>query len=185
MGIARKIVVFGALALVFAAVPASAQSTPPVEFSAGYNYLQLSGDEGEDGESVPVGWYGEVSGNVTPMLAIVGQVTGNYMGFEEDGFEADFSIHTFAAGLRVLGRGAQANPFAHVLFGGARTSFSFEGDDDCDDCSDTSSMMQLGGGVNLFTQAPVGLRLGADWIHAFGDNGGNAFRFAVGINFGR
>jgi hypothetical protein len=87
--------------------------------------------------------------------------------------------------LRVLGRGAQANPFAHVLFGGARTSFSFEGDDDCDDCSDTSSMMQLGGGVNLFSQAPVGVRLGADWIHAFGDNGGNAFRFAVGINFGR
>ena len=114
-----------------------------------------------------------VSGNVTPMLAIVGQVTGNYKGFEEDGLEADFSLHTFAGGLRVLGRGAQANPFAHVLFGGVRTSFSFEGDDDCDDCSDTSSMMMLGGGVNLFAQAPVGLRLGADWIHAFGDNGGN------------
>ena len=182
MVIVRKIVVFGALGLALAAVPASAQTAPPpVEFSAGYNFLQLTGEDGEDGTSMPVGWYGEVSGNVTPMLAIVGQVTGNYKTLEEDGFEADFDIHTFAGGLRVLARGAQADPFAHVLFGGVRSSFSFEGDSE----SDTSSMMQLGGGVNLFTQAPVGLRLGADWIHAFGDNGGNAFRFAVGINFGR
>jgi hypothetical protein len=167
--------------MVLAAVPASAQTArPPVEFSAGYNYLYLTGEEDEDGQSLPAGWYGEVSGNVTPMLAIVGQVTGNYKGIEEDGEDFDISVHTYSGGLRFISRQGQANPFVHVLFGGLNFGVS-----DCDECGDKLGMMQLGGGVNLLTQAPVGLRFGGDWIHAFGDNGGNAFRFAVGINFGR
>jgi hypothetical protein len=186
LGIVRKIVVFGALALVFAAVPASAQSTPPpVEFSAGYNYLYFAGDDGDDGVSVPIGWYGEVAGNITTNLAIVGSVTGNYRSEEEFGVEADASFHTFAGGVRFIGRTAQANPFIHVLFGAARESVavSFEGLDE--DESDTTGVMLLGGGVNLLPAAAVGLRLGADYIRGLGDGGGNAFRFNIGINFGR
>ena len=187
MGIARKIVVFGVLALVLAAVPASAQSTPPVGFSAGYNYMYLSGDDGEDGESVPVGWYAEVSGNVAPMVSLVGHVTGNYKSFDDDDFDSDvdFSLHTFTGGVRFTGVGAQANPFAHVLFGGVRSTFSSDvaGADVSE--STTDPVMFLGGGVNLMPGAAVGLRLGADYIRGFGDSSGNAFRFVVGINFGR
>ena len=187
MGIARKIVVFGALAFVLGAVPASAQNMPVVGFSAGYNYLYLSGDDGEDGESMPVGWYAEVSGHVAPMLSLVGHVTGNYKSFDEDDFETDvdFSLHTFTGGVRFTGAGAQANPFAHVLFGGVRSKFSSEvGGADVSE-STTDPVMFLGGGVNLMPGAPVGLRLGADYIRGFGDSGGNAFRFNIGINFGR
>ena len=183
MSIARKIVVFGVLVLALGAIPAKAQTNiPAVEFSAGYNYLYLVGDDGDEGLSFPVGWYGEVAGNVMPNLAIVGHVTGNYRSEEELGFEANADFHTFTGGIRFIGRTRQANPFVQVLFGGIRGSVSsniqgFEQDE-------TTGVMLLGGGVDVLPEAPVGFRIGADYIRVLSDGGGNAFRFNIGIVFG-
>ena len=53
-------------AIVAASAPAMAQDAPKAEVSVGYNYLHSSGD------SMPKGWYADVTGNVTPALAVVG-----------------------------------------------------------------------------------------------------------------
>lgn len=185
MGIVRKIVVLGALAFVLAAVPASAQTTvPAVEFSGGYNYLHLADDDDEVG-SMPAGWYGEVSGNVTPVLGVLFHMTGNYKTVDDFGTDVDFSILTFSGGLRFTARTPQANPFAHVMFGGARSKVSADVAGVSVSDSATDPIMLLGGGVNLLPQSAVGVRLGADYIRSFGDEGGNAFRFNIGLNFGR
>ena len=48
------------------AVPATAQDVPRVELSGGYQFLNFS-VEGES-ESMPLGWYFDVAGNLNPML---------------------------------------------------------------------------------------------------------------------
>ncbi len=183
MSIARKIVVFGFLALMLGAVPAWAQTDiPAVEFSGGYNYLNTDDDELG---GMPAGWYGEVAGNVTPMLTVLFHMTGNYETVDDFGTDVDVSILTFNGGLRFVARTPQANPFAHIMFGGAR--FSASANAGGLSISDTSSdpIMMVGGGVNLLPQSAVGIRIGADYIHVLNDDGGNAFRFNIGLNFGR
>jgi len=180
----KRIVVMSVLAFAVTA-PALAQTMPTVEISAGYNYLYFAGDDGDDGVSVPIGWYGEIAGNLSRNIAVVGHVTGNYRGEEESGIEADASFHTFTGGVRFIGRTPQANPFAQVLFGAARESLSLNVPGlGSDDDSDTTGVMLLGGGVNLLPEAAVGVRIGADYIRGLGDGGGNAFRFNIGIVFG-
>jgi hypothetical protein len=48
--------------LAWAAVPASAQDTPSGEFSAGWKYLQAMNVFGDVDQSLPAGWYADVSG---------------------------------------------------------------------------------------------------------------------------
>jgi hypothetical protein len=155
-----------------------AQDAPKTELAAGYNMLKPTGDESE---ALPAGWFGEIAGNITPMLGIVGQMTANYKGMTTQGVDVDTSIMTFAAGLRFSGRSAAAVPFGQILFGVARSSASSSvaGLDISD--SSNNTLVQVGAGVNLMPQAPIGLRVGGDYLRVLGDDGGNAFRFALGI----
>ena len=188
--------------LVCVAVPASAQSTPNAEISAGYQFLNFS-VEGEN-ESMPKGWYFDVVGNLNPMIGIMFQVGGNYKTFEES-FSAggatatttvDLKVHEFLGGVRLNGRtGAAVTPFVHVLAGGINGSveatatatipgqppISFSDSD-----SGTDFAFEIGGGVNFPLSDAVGLRVGADYLRIFEeDAGANLFRFTVGIVFGR
>jgi hypothetical protein len=46
--------------------------------------------------------------------------------------------------------------------------------------------MQVGGGVNFGLTEGFGLRVGADYLRVFADEGGaNLFRFSAGITIGR
>jgi len=184
------------------AVPAFAQSTPRVELSGGYQFLNFSFED--QSESMPLGWYADVAGNLTPMFGLVFQVGGNYKSFEESqtigGITArasvDLKVHEFLGGLRVNVRSNSAVvPFAHVLAGGINGSikvsasatipgqppFSFEDSD-----SGTDLAMEVGGGANISLGGAVGIRVGMDYLRVFAeDSGANLFRFHAGVVINR
>src|SRR5215510_5255099 len=117
------------LAAVATAVPVAAQSTPKVELSGGYQFLNFSLD-GEN-QSMPAGWYFDVAGNLTPMLGVVFQVGGNYKTIDESvalggvtaRATADLRVHEFLGGVRLNLRSSPAIvPFAQVLAGGIHGS---------------------------------------------------------------
>ena len=165
--------------------PVAAQDMPKADVSIGYQYvnLKLSGDA--SGKSFPKGWYFDVAGNVTPMVSIVGQVSGNYKHFDDE--DINITIHSFMAGVRGSSQG-RVRGYGQLLVGGA----SLKGSDDTDSGSETDLALQVGGGVNVMGSGPVGLRLGMDYIRVMAKDGGevlggdglNGFRFAVGITFG-
>jgi opacity protein-like surface antigen len=184
------------------AVPVFGQSTPRTETSAGYQFLNFS-VEGEN-ESMPVGWYVDVAGNLTPTLGIVFQVGGNYKTFEQSGTiggftsaaSLDLKVHNYLVGVRLNARTNPAFvPFAQVLIGGINGSAKiastttvpgsppivFNTED-----SSTNFLFEAGGGANFGLTNSVGLRVGADYLRIFEENAGaNLFRFHVGIVFGR
>jgi opacity protein-like surface antigen len=183
------------------AAPVFAQSTK-AEISAGYQFLNFVVD-GED-ESMPKGWYLDVSGNLTPMLGIVFQVGGNYKTFEETvtaggitaTATADLKVHEFLGGVRVKAKGSPALvPFAQVLAGGINGSVEVSSTTTIpgqppiafsDSDSSTNFALEVGGGVNFGLSDKTGLRVGADYLRVFEEGGGaNLFRFTVGIVFGR
>ena len=184
---------------IVAAVPASAQTTPTVQVSGGYQFLNLS-FEGE-GETLGKGWYGEVAGHFTPMFSAVFEVGGNYKSVSESltingvttTLDADFSVHQFLGGVRVSHRrNPSLVPFGQVLFGGVNVSvegsgsasigggeiFSFsEGD------AATEFAMQIAGGLDLRVTDRAGIRVGAGYTRIFADEGVNAFRAIIGVVF--
>jgi opacity protein-like surface antigen len=190
------------LAAMTLAVPAMAQSAPTVELSGGYQFLNFS-SEGES-ESMPAGWYFDVAGNLTPMLGIVVQVGGNYKTFDESitvggitaSASADLKVHEFLGGVRVNSRSnAAIVPFGQVLAGAVNASIKVNGSATLpgqppivinQEDSGTNFAIEAGGGVNFGLSDNLGLRVGADYLRVFADEGGaNVFRFAVGIVIGR
>jgi hypothetical protein len=180
------------------AVTASAQSTPKVEVSGGYQFLNFS-LEGEN-ESMPVGWYFDVSGNLTPMLGVVFQVGGNYKTFDEAvtiggitaAASADLKVHEFLGGIRANLRSSRAVvPFGQFLVGAVNGSVKVSASatipgqppitfDDGD--STTNFALQAGGAVNFGLSDSIGLRAGADYLRVFAEEeGANLFRFHAGI----
>jgi hypothetical protein len=163
------------------AAPARAQG---VEISAGYNYLHIdtTEDEPDDLANLPLGWYADVAGNITSMIGVVGQITGNYKSVDAGGgFDVDTRIHTFMGGVRAGGGAANVRPFGQALFGLVNAKFTAEG---LGDETTNDPALQFGAGVNVMSGA-VGVRLGADYIRVFSeDEGTNVFRLALGIVFG-
>jgi len=185
-----------------AAVPASAQTVPKVELSGGYQFLNVA-IEGEN-ESMPAGLYVDVAGNLTPMLGVVFQVGGNYKTLDESlalqfitaRATADVRVHEFLGGVRLNLRSTPAVvPFAQVLAGAINGSADVSASATVpgmapiafdDEISGTNFGLGAGGGVNFGLAHAVGLRIGADYLHAFDDDGGaNAFRFQVGVVIAR
>jgi len=132
--------------LCVAAKPATAQTKNQVDLSAGYQYIALlSQDDSYDTLSVPKGWTASVSGQLSPMLGVVGEVNGSYKEGE--------SLHNFLAGPR-FGTNAtpQVRPFAQILFGLSHFSGSSNGFN-----------TQPGGGLDFHTSDSVSIRLQADY----------------------
>lgn len=185
-----------------AAAPASAQTVPTIELSGGYQFLNLA-VEGQN-ESMPAGWYADLAGNLTPMLGVVFQVGGNYKSIDESvaiggvaaTVTADLSVHEFLGGVRLNLRSNPAIvPFAQVLAGAIHGSADVSASATLpgippiaisQDVSGTNFGLGAGGGVNFAFTDAVGLRVGADYLHAFEDDGGaNLFRFHVGVVIAR
>jgi opacity protein-like surface antigen len=181
-----------------AAVPASAQTVPKVELSGGYQFLNLA-VEGRN-ESMPAGWYFDVAGNLTPMLGVVFQVGGNYKSLDESvalggvaaTVTADVSVHEFLGGVRLnLRSNPSIVPFAQVLAGAIHGSADVSASATLPgippiafdrEFSGTNFGLGAGGGVKFALTDAVGLRVGADYLRAFEDEGGaNLFRFRVGV----
>jgi len=155
------------------------------DVSGGYRYLR------SEGESISKGFYVDVTGHVTHMLSIVGEVGGSYLSESETiggvTAKATGRIHTFAAGVKVRASkvGPNAVPFAQVLFGGGKASIvaKIAGVTLFDDSS-TDPIMHLGGGVDLSGGGPVGVRVQVGWLRVFEDDASNFFTFSVGAKVG-
>jgi hypothetical protein len=170
--------------------PAFAQDTPKAEVSVGYNWLAAkeSGDDDivdTEWEKFPKGFYGDIAGNISDTLSIVGQYTGNFKTFEDD---SKLTIQTFMGGIRGSSPG-NIRGFGQVLLGGATVkaedeAFAFEE-------SETNLALQLGAGVNVLAGGRVGFRVGVDYLRLFAKDDSllffedvNGFRFNVGVTFG-
>jgi opacity protein-like surface antigen len=190
-------VCLGALSV---AMPVSAQTVPKTEISVGYQFVTFSVDE--DSESLPKGWYFDVTGNLNPMIGVIFQVGGNYKTFEESvaiggasfTATADVKVHEFLGGLRLSARdNPKLVPYGQLLVGGINGSVeltttstipgipTFSEED-----SSTNFALVFGGGVNFGVSENTGIRFGVDYLRIFEeDAGSNVFRFQVGVVFGR
>jgi hypothetical protein len=160
-----------------------AQNDVKTSVSAGYDFRAL---DGSGSTSLPVGWSGEIALNVTSFLSTFGQLTGHYKSL---GGSARASLYTLGGGLRLSLPSQKAAPFAQILLGTAllRSSsiaqlapnhigpvpFGLSR-------SRGSALAQVGVGVELLRDAPIGLRVGGDYVLA-GDEIGNMRRLGVEI----
>jgi Outer membrane protein beta-barrel domain len=168
--------------------PASAQEAR-VEVSGGYQLISL--EPGHDTQTLRTGWYVDLAGNLTRVLAIVGQVGGNYRSRDVLGNDLRFSMHEFMGGIRAS---STANttvvPFGQVLAGPVRAHLGLLGEG----VSVTKFALQFGGGVNWRLTQRIGIRVGADYLRILngqegrdigdlsgGDRGEHALRFVAGV----
>ena len=186
-----------AVVLGFAA-PSSAQSAPRAEFSAGWRLLNVPNAFGSESETLPLGWYADVAGNVNRAMAVVGEISGNYKSFEETQTQfgvtvktdVDLSIHTFLGGVRFNVRQNPAfTPYVQAMFGLARGSADAEIQTTVagrttsfkDSESDSDFAFDAGGGVNINVSDNFAVRVGAGYLRIGGSDGGNSFRFSAGV----
>ena len=167
---------------------ASAQEAP-VELSGGYQLISL--EPGHDTQTLRIGWYVDVAGNLNRVFGIVGQVGGNYRSTDVLGNDVRFTVHEFMGGIRASSRAnSRLVPFAQALAGPVRASLSFQGQA----VSVTKFALQFGGGVNWRPTQRIGIRIGADYLRIFndqegrdigdlsgGDTGNHALRFVAGV----
>jgi opacity protein-like surface antigen len=177
-----------ALACALSAVitaPAAAQ-TATTELSAGYQFTRTPD------LNLPLSWYVDVAGNVAPMFAVVGEVSGAYktetMTVGTSSVDATVRLHTFMGGVRLAARtNPKAVPFGQVLLGAARVSGGVTASGPAVSViaasdADTEFALQIGGGVNLMASRNFGVRLGADYRRIFiSDGGENEFRLVAGV----
>jgi hypothetical protein len=167
------------------AAPAAAQAAA-TELSGGYQFTRTPD------LNLPLGWYVDVAGNVAPMFAIVGEVSGAYksetISVGTSTVDSTARLHTFMGGVRVASRtNPRVVPFGQVLLGAARLSGGVTASGPAVSVlavsdADTEFALQIGGGVNVMASGHVGVRLGADYRRIFiSDGGENEFRLVAGI----
>jgi hypothetical protein len=140
-GSMRRFTLLVAGLLLTTAGPALAQDTSKGEVSGGWRYYHTAVPLSSFPFSTalldndyPKGWYADVSGNLSPKFAIVGEVGGTYYrkntssGVSVVTEESrELKIHTFMGGIRVRApQNARIVPFGQVLFGGEHDSTKFE-----------------------------------------------------------
>jgi opacity protein-like surface antigen len=164
----KRFLVAGLLSTI--AIPAMAQNSeyPRAEVGGGYSYIRVRVNA-TDASVTPArkastsfdlhGGRGEVVGNVTRTLGIVGE----FAGYKVTGLPSGVSAHvlTYLFGPRLTYRDSEkVNPFVHALFGGAHVSgstsgtisgFQFSG-------SENSFAMALGGGMDYRVNKNVAIR---------------------------
>ncbi len=187
---------------------AKAQETPSVEVFGGYSYFHA-----ETGSDLH-GWNGSVAANLNKWLGLVVDVSGHYESRSSSfvvtlpdfptlpglpPFEfrtrVDTNIHTIMVGPRFSYRKIEKiTPFAHALFGVARThteaesrSASFES---FSSSNETSFAMAIGGGLDVKLSKSLALRvIQADYLYKrlgfdrIGFDNHHNFRAGVGIVF--
>jgi hypothetical protein len=175
-----RVALMVAVLAVAVSAPAMAQDTPSVEIGLGYSYLRDS----EIDESLPLGWYADIAGNVSPWLGLVAEVGGNYKtidsGIGDETFDVKLSVHTAMGGLRVTHRGDSANFYLQVLAGAARATVKFMDESD----SVTDFALQPGVGIELGTGGSAGVRIGGDYRRVFSEGQAtNQWRATAAIVF--
>ena len=128
---------------------ASAQ-TPRAEISGGYQALHALN------ETLPAGWYVEVSRNANRWFGVVGEVGGAY--------DAASTLHTFMGGVRLIAKLSPRIVLVHpVLIGGAHAGVRTEIGAPGLRSAETQFALQTGLGINFAVTDDVGVRVGADY----------------------
>jgi hypothetical protein len=170
-------VAFVALAVLTSAAPASAQVEEAGNVAVSYSIVHDSELE----ETFPTGWAFAVSGNISPMLAAVGEIGGNYKSVSVVGTDVNLRVHSFLGGLRLMNQREGVAPFAQVLLGAAHGSVSLLGESE----AQTGFAMQPGAGVDFTVSPKLRVRAQGDFrILRFDGENTNEFRFAAGLVFG-
>ena len=151
-------VLAGAL-VAFAPLPAAAQDPPKIEFAAGYSLLH----DTDLSENLPAGWFASVGATVSPMIAVVGEVSGNYKTISSSGVDVSTKVHTFMGGPKLFVRQGAVTPWAQVLVGAATGSGSASVYNVNVSDSSTNFAIQPGGGVDIDVKEMFGVRAGANW----------------------
>jgi opacity protein-like surface antigen len=180
---------------------AHAQTAPRAEFSAGWRLLNIPDAVGTaTSETMPLGWYADVAGNLTRTFAVVGEVGGNYKNFDDVlrelgtnvNVDVNVNVHTFMGGVRFSARQNPAfTPYVQALFGLAHAKTDVEGEVTVagrtisvnESLSDSEFAFDADGGVNFRLGDSLALRVGAGYLRVGTSDGGNAFRFGVGVVF--
>lgn len=148
---------------------AAAQSGGGGDVAVSYSFLRVLDD---GGVNVPAGWLFSAARDVSPVVAIVGELAGNYK--SEDG--ETLGLHTFQAGVRVAARSSlRVRPFAQVMAGVAVAS--------CCGDSEARFVVEPGGGVDIPMGRRVSLRLGVGIPFTLGDEPTEMVRAHAGIAF--
>jgi hypothetical protein len=158
----------GAAILLTAARPAEAQSSTPIDVSAGYQFTHVNASDGSEGANVPKGWTASVTGHLHPAVNIVGEVNGAY----KDGVKR----HSFLAGIRTGGGRSPATNeavvFGQFLVGASRIS------------GENALVLQPGIGLDIRGTSRFSTRLNVDYLIERADGANtNGFRIAAGLVF--
>lgn len=169
----RSLVRLSALAVAIAGLPATASAqTQSGEIAGGYAYLH-------DSElNFPTGWVFAATGNLTPIIGIVGEVGGNYGTLDV----LNLRTHSFLGGVRFRAPNASGvTPFAQLLGGTTLLGASAEAASD----SRFVYSVQPGGGVDIALTPNARVRLQGDYRYNRREGVGfNQFRFATGVVYG-
>ena len=169
----RNLFILGVLIL-FMAAPALAQDYPRAEVSGDYQYIRLN-----PGGVNCQGAAGSAAGNLNSWFGVVGEFGGCKITGQPSGTSAHALNYLF--GPRVTYRSyGRLTPFAHVLLGGQRDTFSVSG---AGSASTNSFAMALGGGADYEMNGHVAIRLiQVEYFYThFGGNRQNNARIEAGI----
>lgn len=173
---------------------------PLAEVSAGYTFMRdFSADLPENKDvNFPAGWAFSGAFNPTQWLGLVGEATGSYknnlnLTFEDLSLSNKARVYTFMGGPRFFKKVGRVAPFAQVLAGVAHMRLESTLPDVPEiqtlSANTTDFAFQPGGGVTIFLNERVGVRLAGDYrciIDFAGSepsNYSNEFRFVSGFTF--
>ena len=131
---------------------AAAQDTPKMDASLGYSYLRTAPDT----SGAPIvnlhGGSASLAYNLTNSFGIVGDFGGYHVETVE-GKPADFTVITYLFGPRYTYRRSESKvaPYGQILFGGAHIGIPGG--------TDNAFAMSVGGGIDVISNAHVGIRL--------------------------
>lgn len=143
-------------------LPLVAQSK--VEVFGGYQYLH-NGDLNVGGVTQPGssqgynGWDGSVRFNFAKYVGAEGDFSGSYANVDR----VSTHIYTYSGGPVVSARVGSLEPFAHVLFGGARLT----GSQSSVSISTNGYNVMFGGGLDAKVNKLIWIRLAqVDWLYS-------------------
>jgi opacity protein-like surface antigen len=170
----------------------AATPQPLVEISGGYSFMRDFTIE----ENFPAGWYFSAAVNPLDWFGLVGEVTGAHKTIEENALlELKTQGYTFMGGPRFFRRFGHVTPYGQFLVGGAHgrveptllSGLEPVVGSPSATVSSTEFAFQPGGGVSVYLNDHVGVRLSMDYRRIVFDNDeedNSEFRMLTGIVIG-
>jgi opacity protein-like surface antigen len=167
----------------------AATPQPLVEISGGYSFMRDVTIE----ENFPAGWYFSTAVNPLDWFGLVGEVSGAHKTIVENSFlELKTQGYTFMGGPRFFRRFGHVTPYAQFLLGAAHGRVEATLASGLEPAvgsteSSTEFAFQPGGGVSVYLNDHVGIRLSMDYRRIVFDNDeedNSEFRMLTGIVIG-